>query len=152
MNRMCLNQLTWVPPSHQQISYYVPLCDELYRTPKDETDGATAWYYDENGQCMRCPREAKRDLIVLVAVLVVGGPLAFLGGKMLIDPDLAPIASPIISVVFLFQIACQFDDAIAGGLWPPLIQAAFDMHVWPPLERNASAQTRAPPARTLRCG
>ena len=35
---MNFNQLTWVPPSNLQWDYYVPLCDELYRTPEDETD------------------------------------------------------------------------------------------------------------------
>ena len=109
-------------------------------------------------RCQRCPKEAKRDLFVFLVLFIVCAPLAFLSGKMLIDPDLAPIASPVISIIFLcnadphstrtrdeqfcarplpltpsdpvccgaVQIACQFDDAIAGGLWPPLVQAAFD--------------------------
>ena len=105
------------------------MCDELYRTPEDKIDGKTAWYYDEKAQCARCPREAMRDIIFFLVLLAVCVPVAFLGGKMLIDPDLAPIASPVISIVFLFQLACQFDDAIAGGLWPPLIQGAFDLRV-----------------------
>ena len=73
--------------------------------------------------------EGKREVIVFLLLFAVLGPLAYVGGKMLLDPDLAPIASPVISIVFLFQIACQFDDAIAGSLWPPLVQAAFDMRV-----------------------
>ena len=40
-----------------------------------------------------------------------------------------PQASPVISIIVLFQTATQFDDAIAGGLWPPMVQAALDMCV-----------------------
>ena len=83
---------------------------------------------DEKGQCQRCPEHATRDLILIVVLFIVGVPLAFQGGKMLVDPELAPIASPVISIMVQYQISCQFDDAIVGGMWPPLIQTAFDMY------------------------
>ena len=148
---LCFNRLTWVPPQHTQCEYRVPMCDELYRGPEDAAPGRTAWFCtplpaptrplrampdgrlrraadDEKGQCQRCPEYATRDLILIVVLFIVGVPLAFQGGKMLVDPELAPIASPVISIMVQYQISCQFDDAIVGGMWPPLIQTAFDMY------------------------
>jgi len=89
---MCFSMLTWVPPAMQQCEYRVRLCDELYRTPGDRPDGATAWFYDKNAQCKRCPPEARRDLILILTAFAVGAPLAFFAGKILIDPDSTPIA------------------------------------------------------------
>ena len=90
---LCFNQLDWVHPAHMQCEYRVPMCDELYRTSKDDADGATAWYYDANAQCKRCSKEATRDFILILLLVAVCAPLGFLGGKLLNDPDLAPIAS-----------------------------------------------------------
>ena len=53
---ICYNQLSWVPLSSWQCPYEVGYCDALYRSPYERTtDGTTAWYYDENAQCTRCP-------------------------------------------------------------------------------------------------
>ena len=102
------------------------MCDMLNAAPEEQGDAQHSWYYDKNAQCSRCPPNAKLEVSLLFFLLVLAIPIFFCAGQLLTDPDLVHISSPAISVIVLLQIASQFDASVAGGVWPPMMQAVFN--------------------------
>ena len=89
-------------------------------------DNQYSSYLDGDGQCQQCPPNAVFQFVVIGLLLLLGIPVVFWIAMILTDPDLVPIGSPLLSVTILMQFVCRFDEAIAGGMWPPLLQAVFD--------------------------
>ncbi len=107
--------------------YTAGYCDVLHRTEEDDTgDGKLAWFYDEYSQCRRCQSRPTLALVLLSIILLIGVPLGYRLARFMTEPERVPIASPVVSIIALLQIACTFDDALAGGMWPPMVAALLE--------------------------